>query len=39
MCNIENVNKISQFLKVSPGKLGYNDDKVRMLNLSSNNNN
>lgn len=33
MCTVENINKIAQILKVNPGKLGYNQDKVS-LNIS-----
>lgn len=28
MCSVENILKISNILKVNPGKLGYNADKV-----------
>lgn len=28
MCDIESVNKIAKYLKVNPGKIAYNSDKV-----------
>lgn len=32
MCDIESVNKIAKYLKVNPGKIAYNSDKVLMIN-------
>lgn len=29
MCDIESVNRIAKYLKVNPGKIAYNSDKVR----------
>lgn len=28
MCDVESVNKIAKYLKVNPGKIAYNSDKV-----------
>ncbi len=33
MCDIESVNKIAKYLKVNPGKIAYNSDKVQHIDL------